>query len=129
MIYQTGKSINDDKTYKVYANVIGHCNNMMPGMYVNAIIETKTHESTSLPTGAIVNFDDKDYIFIFDKNKVENGKNITEYKMVEVQKGVTENGFTELILPVDFNISTTKVVVIGAYNLLSAKKNAGEMSC
>jgi cobalt-zinc-cadmium efflux system membrane fusion protein len=128
-IYQTGKSINDDKSFKVYANVIGRCQNMMPGMYVNAQIETVNHEVTSLPGEAIVSFDDKDYIFVFDKNKTENGKSMTEYRMVQVQKGVTENGFTEIILPEGFNIKSTKVVVKGAYNLLSAKKNAGEMSC
>jgi cobalt-zinc-cadmium efflux system membrane fusion protein len=128
-IYQTGKSINDDKSFKVYANVIGRCENMMPGMYVNAQIETVNHEVSSLPSEAIVSFDDKDYIFVFDKTKVENGKSMTEYRMVQIQKGVTENGFTELILPDGFNIKSTKVVIKGAYNLLSAKKNAGEMSC
>lgn len=129
LVYQTGKSISDDKTYKVYANVVGQCRNMMPGMYVNAVVETKNHETTSLPSEAVVSFDDKDYIFVFDKNKDEEGKKMTEYKMIEVQKGVTENGFTEIILPEHFNIRTTRVVVKGAYNLLSAKKNAGEMSC
>ena len=128
-IYQTGKSINDDKSFKVYANVIGRCENMMPGMYVNAQIKTVNHEVSSLPSEAIVSFDDKDYIFVFDKAKVENGKSMTEYRMVQIQKGVTENGFTELILPDEFNIKSAKVVVKGAYNLLSAKKNAGEMSC
>ena len=49
--------------------------------------------------------------------------------MIVVQKGVTEGGFTEVILPPDFNIIAAKVVLKGAYNLLSAKKNAGEMSC
>jgi cobalt-zinc-cadmium efflux system membrane fusion protein len=34
-----------------------------------------------------------------------------------------------VILPEGFNIQTAKVVIKGAYNLLSAKKNAGEMSC
>lgn len=129
VIYQTGKSINDDKTYKVYANVSSRCKNMLPGMYVNAQIETSSHEVSSLPTEAIVNFDDKDYIFVFEKNKTENGKSMTEYRMLEVKKGATENGFTEIIVPENFNIQATKVVVKGAYNLLSAKKNAGEMSC
>jgi len=129
LIYQTGKSINPDKSYKVYANVVGHCRNMFPGMYVNALIETVSHEVSSLPSEAIVSFDDKDYIFVFDKNKTENGKSMTEYKMIQIQKGVTENGFTEIILPENFNILRTKVVIKGAYNLLSAKKNAGEMSC
>ncbi len=129
VIYQTGKSINPDKTYKVYANVTDECKNIIPGMYVNAIIEATSNKVTALPSEAIVSFDDKDYIFVFDKNKTEDGKPFTEYRMIEVQKGISEGGFTEIILPKDFDISKAKVVVKGAYNLLSAKKNAGEMAC
>jgi len=129
VINQTGKSINNDKTYKVYANVIGHCKNMLPGMYVNAVIQSKSNQVTSVPSEAIVSFDDKDYIFVFEKNKVESGKPFTEYRMIQIQKGVSDNGFTEIVLPESVNYKVTKVVVKGAYNLLSAKKNAGEMSC
>lgn len=129
VIYQTGKSISEDKTYKVYANVTGTCKNVLPGMYVNAIIESTSNQVTALPSDAIVNFEDKDYIFIFDKNKEEDGKPFTEYRIVEVQKGVSDGGYTEVILPEGFDIATAKVVIKGAYNLLSAKKNAGEMAC
>ncbi len=129
VIYQTGKSINSDKTYKVYASVPGVCKNVIPGMYVNAIIEASSNKVTALPSEAVVNFDDKDYIFVFDKNKEESGKPFTEYRMIQVHKGVTDGGYTEIKLPAGFNVSTAKVVLKGAYNLLSAKKNAGEMSC
>jgi len=129
MIQQTGKSINNDKTYKVYANVIGHCKNMMPGMYVNAVIKAKNSQVNAVPSEAIVSFDDKDYIFIIERTKVEAGKPFTEYRMVQIQKGVSDEGFTEIILKENFNIKAAKVVIKGAYNLLSAKKNAGEMSC
>lgn len=129
LIYQTGKSINNDKTYKVYANVVGHCKNILPGMYVNAQIQAKSNQVTSVPSASIVSFDDKDYIFVHDKDKVENGNNMTEYRMIQIQKGVTDDGFTEITLPEGFNFKEAKVVVKGAYNLLSAKKNAGEMSC
>ncbi len=129
IIYQTGKSINNDKTYKVYANVVGRCKNMLPGMYVNATIQAKSNQVTSVPSASIVSFDDKDYIFVFEKNKVESGKPFTEYRMIQVQKGVVDDGFTEIVLPEGFNFKEAKVVVKGAYNLLSAKKNAGEMSC
>jgi len=129
VIYQTGKSINTDKTYKVYASVPGSCKNVLPGMYVNAIIEVSGSKVTALPSDAVVSFDDKDFIFIFDKNKEEGGKPFTEYRMIEIHKGVTDGGFIEVILPDGFNLQTSKVVVKGAYNLLSAKKNAGEMSC
>jgi len=129
LIYQTAKSINDDKTYKVYANVVGHCKNMLPGMYVNAQIQAKSNRVTSVPSESIVSFDDKDYIFVHDKDKVENGNKMTEYRMIQIQKGVSDDGFTEIVLPEGFNFKEAKVVVKGAYNLLSAKKNAGEMSC
>jgi len=129
VIYQTAKSINNDKTYKVYANVVGHCKNMLPGMYVNAVIQAKSNQVSSVPSESIVSFDDKDYIFVHDKNKVENGKNMTEYRMIQIQKGVEADGFTEIVLPEGFNYRDAKLIIKGAYNLLSAKKNAGEMSC
>jgi membrane fusion protein, heavy metal efflux system len=128
-IYQTGKSVNADRTYKVYANVEGICKNTLPGMYVNAIIETSGNKVTALPSEAIVSFDDKDYIFVFEKNKEEDGKPFTEYRMIEVHKGISDNDFTEIMLPEGFDINSAKVVTKGAYNLLSAKKNAGEMAC
>jgi len=128
-IYQTGKSINEDKTYTVHAKVIGACANVLPGMYVNAIIEVSGASVTAVPSAAIVSFDDRDYIFVFEKNKEENGMSFTEYRMIEVRKGVTDSGFTGIILPGDFDISAARVVVKGAYNLLAAKKNAGEMAC
>lgn len=129
IILQTGQSVGVDKTYKVYASVLGICKNVLPGMYVNAIIETSGNMVTALPQDAVVSFDDKDYIFIFDKNKEEDGKPFTEYQIIEVHKGVTNNGFIEIVLPEGFNIEAAKVVIKGAYNLLSAKKNAGEMAC
>ena len=129
VIYQTAKSIDTDKAYKVYAKVKGTCKNILPGMYVNALIEVASNKVTALPSEAIVGFEDKDYIFVFDHNEIESGKSFTRYRMVQVHKGVTNDGFTEIILPDNFNYKTVKVVVKGAYNLLSAKKNAGEMSC
>jgi cobalt-zinc-cadmium efflux system membrane fusion protein len=128
-ISQTGKSISDDKTFRVYATVTKPCKNVLPGMYVNALIEESNSLVTALPSEAIVSFDDKDYIFIFERNKEEGGKPFTEYRMVEVHKGASEGGYTEVILPEGFEPGTAKVVLQGAYSLLSAKKNAGEMAC
>ena len=98
-------------------------------MYVNALIKESDTLVTALPSEAVVSFDDKDYIFVFDRNKEEDGKPFTEYRMVEVQKGVSQGGYTEVVLPEGFELNTAIVVVKGAYNLLSAKKNAGEMAC
>ena len=129
VITQTGQSISMDRTYKVYASVTGSCKNVLPGMYVNAIIETSGNLVTALPSEAVVSFDDKDYIFIFEKNKQEGGKTFTEYKMIKVKKGVTDGGFTEIIIPESVHISQASIVISGAYVLLSAMKNGGEMAC
>ena len=129
VITQTGRSVDADKAYKVYAAVTKRCKNLLPGMYVNAIIENKGTKVPALPSDAVVSFDDKQYIFIFDRNKEEKGFEFTEYRIIEVRKGVTEGGFTEIITPDNFDVRKAKVVIKGAYNLLSAKKNAGEMAC
>ena len=129
VITQTGRSVGDDRTYIVYATVSSTCKNLLPGMYVNALISESDLTVTALPSDALVTFDDKDYIFIYEKDKVEAGKAFTEYKMIEVKKGVSDSGFTEVKLPEGFKSGLTKVVTKGAYTLLSAKKNAGEMAC
>jgi cobalt-zinc-cadmium efflux system membrane fusion protein len=128
-IYQVGKSINADKTFKVYATVQQPCNNVLPGMYVLAHIEKTDKQVTSVPADAVVSFDNKYYIFAFEKDKEEEGKPFTEYRFIEVTKGDTNDGFTEIQLPAGFDIKNTKIVTKGAYKLLSAKKNAGEMTC
>ncbi len=129
VIYQTGKLINTDRTFKVYARVTSECKNVLPGMYVNAIIETSVNRTDVLPEDAVVSFDDNNYIFAFSREKTEKGLPFTEYRMIEVGKGGSSNGYTEIFLPEGFNKDTLRIVVRGAYNLLAAKKNAGEMAC
>ena len=129
VISQSGKSVSDDKTFRAYATVSGPCKNILPGMYVNALIAESDDSVTVLPSEAIVSFDDKDYIFAFEKKKEVDGKPFTEYRMIEVKKGVSGSGFTEIKVLENFNLQSAKIVTKGAYNLLSAKKNAGEMAC
>lgn len=129
VITQTGKSVGEDKTFRVYATVSSTCKNLLPGMYVNAFISESDNKVTVLPSEAVVSFDDKDYIFAFEKEKEEAGKAFTEYRMIEVRKGVSDLGYTEIKLPEGFNSVNARIVTKGAYSLLSAKKNAGEMAC
>ena len=129
LITQTGKSVGADKTFRVYATVSSNCKNLLPGMYVNALISESDLKVTALPSDAVVSFDDKDYVFAFEKDKEELGKSFTEYRMIEVKRGVSGSGYTEVKLPEGFNASTVRFVTKGAYSLLSAKKNAGEMAC
>ena len=76
VVSQTGKTVGEDKTFMVYATVISNCKNLLPGMYVNALISESDNRVTSLPDEAVVSFDDKDYIFTFEKEKTESGRQL-----------------------------------------------------
>jgi cobalt-zinc-cadmium efflux system membrane fusion protein len=129
VIYQVGKAINDDKTIRVYASVEKSDKNLLPGMYVNATIEMQNNTVATLPEEAVLNFEDKSYIFIYSERKQEGNKFVTLFELVEVQKGLSHKGFTEVILPESFDLTKNKIVIKGSYNLLSAMKNAGDMAC
>lgn len=127
VVYQTTKTIDDDKSYKVYASIRSKCGNILPGMYVNARICSLPMKSPTLPDEAVVSFGGKNYIFVYNRQKKEHGLMMTEYKMIQVKKGVSQDGFTQITVP--SGIDTNKIVVKGVYSLLSAMKNSGEMSC
>ncbi len=95
---------------------------MLPGMYVKAMIETRTEDVPALPVEAIIQSEGKDYIFI----QTDTAQNKTTFKMIPVVKGIEQEGFVAVTLPDNFDISTGKIVIKGAYALLSAIKNVEE---
>jgi cobalt-zinc-cadmium efflux system membrane fusion protein len=129
VIIQVSKAIGNDKTVKVFASVKTRSDRILPGMYVNAWIETSNEPVTAVPTQAITRFDDRDYIFIYERDKEENGVPFTEFKMIEIKKGITEKDYTGIQLPEGFDLTNSRVVIRGSYTLMAAKMNAGEMSC
>lgn len=129
VVYQVGKALNTDKTIKVYATIGNENKNLLPGMFVNASIKVQNDSLPALPDEAVLSFEDKNYIFVFAEKKKEGDKMVNWFKIVEVQKGVSTNGYSHVILPKDFDLKTLNIVIKGAYNLLSAMKNAGDMAC
>ena len=124
VVYQTTKSIDNDKSYKVFARIVSRCGNVLPGMYVNAEVMLDDRQSPALPEDAVVNYGGKEYVFICQGTKMESGTRLTDYRMVEVNKGLSNQGYTQVTFP--GKTPTQKIVIKGAYNLLSALKNAGE---
>jgi membrane fusion protein, heavy metal efflux system len=124
VVYQTTKSIDSDKSYKVYARIVSRCDNVLPGMYVNAEVMLDGAKLPALPDEAVVSYGGKDYIFVFKGTESNRNSHANEYKMVEIRKGASNGGYIHVILP--SGIPTDKIVVKGTYHLLSALKNAGE---
>lgn len=116
-IYLVGREISDERTVRVHCHLDKEDTELIPGMYLKAAIEVGANASPALPNEAIVGFEGKKYIFI-DKGQYH-------FEMVEVATGVSELGYTEVVLPKEFDMNS-KVVVNGAYSILSKMKNAEE---
>lgn len=139
-----GKDIHEDRTVEVQGRITSPSQKLLPGMFVNAILEIGTVSTPAVPQTAVVQAGGKNYIFVLEESEGQHtnavpvktdkkeGNTISNeenkhyaFRRVEVGVGVTENGFTALILPEKFDIQK-KVVIIGAYDLLSKMNNAAE---
>lgn len=107
------KDVNADGTADVHCHFEQYDQNLTPGMYMNAEIETETSFSNALPEESIVNFEGQDYVFVEQKRQT--------YKMMHVTPGESENGFVQIKNFEDFN--NKKIVTKNAYTLLMKLKN------
>lgn len=107
------KDINTDGTADVHCHFELYDQNLTPGMYMNAEIQTETSFSNALPEESIVNFEGGNYVFVQEKKQT--------YKMVPVTLGESENGFVQIKNIEVFK--NRKIVVKNAYTLLMKLKN------
>ena len=123
-VYLINHKISEDRTVRVHAHMDKEDPTLLPNMYLKAFIETDEQEANTLPDKAIVNSAGTDYIFVESSDKPSAGSQL--FEGIEVKKGISENGYTEVILPENFNIKGAKVVIDGAYDLLSKMNNVEE---
>lgn len=95
---------------------------LFDGMYVSGQIATGRHECNTLPSKAIVNNDGKNYIFALNK-KPQGGK--YEFSRHEVTTGVSQNGYTEVLLCEHIK-KDQKIVTDNAFYLASMTSEHGE---
>ncbi len=110
------KDLSPDRTVEVHCHFENGDNRLLPGMYMNADIETSNRQVYALPEEAVVNFEGKDYVFVDSGNH--------KYQLTPVATGITENHFTE-IRNAD-SLLAKRIVTKGAYTVLMKLKNTGE---
>lgn len=117
-VHLIGREISDERTVQVHCHLDNEDKQLLPGMYLTAWIETGNAMVDALPDEAIIQFEDKPYIFISKGNY--------QYEMVAIERGSSELGFTEIILPQGVDKSKVDIVLKGAYALYSKMKNSEE---
>jgi cobalt-zinc-cadmium efflux system membrane fusion protein len=109
-----GKDISLDKQLIVHCHFEDYDQTLVPGMYLNALIELKSTDSDAIEEAAVVEFEGRHYIFESIGN--------SDYKMIEVETGITQNGFT--IINNAASLKNKKLVINDAYRLLMKLKNS-----
>lgn len=121
-VYLIGKATTGDGTVPVHCHLsVSNDPAMLPGMYVKALIETRSDKVTTLPVAALVQSEGKDYIF----SAKDSADHTYVFKMIQVVRGTEQEGFVGIGLPANF-APGQKVVRKGSYSLLSAMKNVEE---
>jgi cobalt-zinc-cadmium efflux system membrane fusion protein len=146
-IFGINKSFsNESKTVAVHAKINpADSKDLISGMYVSANINIKNATVPALPKDAVVKNGDKYFVYIQEEHEEkatdkkaeahehkegeahsdEEGHNEVHFKAIEVIPGTTDLGYTEVkfveAIPAD-----AKIVIKGAFYLLSAMKGGGE---
>ena len=111
-----GKDFSENKSTEMHCHFTNFDKALLPGMYMNAEIELNSQQYNVLPSDAIVNYENKNYIFIEKGNK--------RFEMKEVTTGTSENGYVVIVSNED--LKDANIVIKGSYSLLMKMKNLEE---
>lgn len=110
------KDLSDDRTAEVHCHFEDYDKTLLPGMYMIAEIEVKSHDTFVVNEDAVVNYEGSNFIFVV--------YSANSFEMKNVETGVKENGIIEIRNGAAFK--DAEVVTKNAYTLLMALKNKSE---
>jgi cobalt-zinc-cadmium efflux system membrane fusion protein len=142
-VYLIGREIGKDRTIQIHCHIDEEDKELLPGMYLNAVVETGGAQVAALPDDAIIDYQGKKYIFILlegagateggphtegspQRQTEDTQKEREHFKMTAIETGHSELGYTEVVSTEILKLGEAKIVIEGAYSLLSKMKNSGE---
>ena len=143
-IFSIGKAFeNETKSVAVHADISNDKQQLIPGMYVNALIDVGSNKVNALPTESIVKADGREFIFVLegiheesvahdhadaDHNHDASAEKVKAYhfQRIEVKTGASQLGFVQTTLLQEIP-ADAKIVLKGAYYIQShlAKSEGG----
>jgi membrane fusion protein, heavy metal efflux system len=111
------KNVDESRSALVHCHFEAQPKNLLPGMFLNATVSVSNANILTLPEEAVVRFENKQYVY------ESLGKN--EFRMTEVQTGITQNGRIEVNSGIE-GFVTKKFITKNAYAVLSKMKNTAE---
>lgn len=112
------------KALTVHAVIKNETHELIPGMYVNALIEVSDNTVSAVPQEAVVQSEGSEFIFVTAKNGQPGEENIS-FTMKQVKTGIADLGYVE-ITPLESLAPDVDVVVKGTFYVLSQLKTGEE---
>ncbi|RWX00819.1 efflux RND transporter periplasmic adaptor subunit [Flavobacterium cerinum] len=129
---------NETKSVAVHADITNNSKALIPGMYVNALIDVGTREVQALPLDAVIKADGREFIFILEEGHEEEEHNHDEkeghshedghehkeegktyhFQRIEVKTGTSQLGYVQVTLLQEID-KDAKIVLKGAYYIQS----------
>lgn len=122
-LFLIGRKITTNRTIRIHCHIDKEDTQLLPGMYLKALVEAGGALVQALPDEAIIDYQGKKYIFVNTTSNLTNEE--YQFRMTEIEVGSSELGYTEVILPEGYE-KDLKVVTKGAYAILSKMKNSEE---
>lgn len=129
---------NETKSVAVHADITNNSKALIPGMYVNALIDVGTREVQALPVDAVIKADGREFIFVLEEGHEEEEHNhdaeeghshedghehkeeakIYHFQRIEVKTGTSQLGYVQVTLLQEID-KDAKIVLKGAYYIQS----------
>lgn len=144
-VFSIGKAFeNETKSVAVHADIINDKQTLIPGMYVNALINVGSQQVKALPVDAVVKADGREFIFVLEEDHAEEEGHEEEahdheaghshddghaheeevhektyhFKRIEVKTGTIQLGYVQVTVLQDLP-KNAKIVLKGAYYIQS----------
>lgn len=130
-IFAVGKAFEPNpKAVRVHAHLLEERSNLLPGMYVEAMIVTGNETVRSVPEQAVVSDGGQSYVFVVEEEESDHAEveqvadagseeqHGTHLRAIPVVTGAKEEGYVEVRLLEDIS-DNSRVVTRGAFFVLS----------
>ncbi|PVD52322.1 efflux transporter periplasmic adaptor subunit [Terrimonas sp.] len=109
------RNVDNDRSALVHCHFEKKPKQLLPGMFLNAVVNLEDIKTTAVPENAVVRYNKQSFII------VETGD--TTYRLIPVETGNTSSGLVELVDKSN-DLQGKKIITQNAYAVLSKLKNA-----
>ncbi|HRG87848.1 MAG TPA: efflux RND transporter periplasmic adaptor subunit [Chitinophagales bacterium] len=117
-IILVSRNVDANRAAEVHCHFKKYDKQLLPGMFMNAEVNVQSTDALAVPEAAVVRWQNKNYVFT-DAGDYN-------FTLTEVQTGVTDKGYTELLVSDKDAWAGKKIITSNAYAALMKMKNSGE---